>query len=64
MRAAILAILALSLAGCETASNAGGVADYDALRQAQQACAARGGTFRLKDGGDAQYIQDYACERK
>ena len=64
MRAALLALLALGLTACETASNAGGVADYDALRQAQQACAARGGTFKLKPGGDAEYIQDYACERK
>jgi hypothetical protein len=64
MRAALLAMLALGLTACESASNAGGVADYDALRQAQQACAAQGGTFKLKPGGDAEYIQDYACEKR
>ena len=64
MRAGLVAIFALGLAACETAENAGGVADYDALRKAQQACAAQGGTFALKPGGDAQYIQDYDCKRK
>jgi hypothetical protein len=61
---AVALILALGLTACETAANEGGVADYDALRKAQQACAAQGGTFKLKSGGDATFIQDYACERK
>jgi hypothetical protein len=64
MKTTLALIFALGLAACETASNEGGVADYDALRKAQQACAAAGGVFKLKPGGDAQYIQDYACERK
>ena len=64
MKAALVLVLMLGLTACETASNAGGVADYDALRQAQQACAAQGGTFKLKSGGDPEYIQDYACVRK
>jgi hypothetical protein len=64
MRAVLIAMLGLGLTACESASNAGGVADYDALRQAQQACAAQGGEFKLKPGGDAEYIQDYACVRK
>ena len=64
MRAALAMILMLGLCACETAANEGGVADYDALRKAQQACAAQGGTFKLKPGGDAEYIQDYDCVRK
>ena len=64
MKAAFLALFALGLAACETVTNEGGVADYDALRKAQQACAAQGGTFKLKPGGDAEYIQDYACEKR
>jgi len=64
MRAALVIALMLGLCACETAANEGGVADYDALRKAQQACAAQGGTFKLKPGGDAEYIQDYACVRK
>ena len=64
MRAALAVALMLGLCACETAANEGGVADYDALRKAQQACAAQGGTFKLKPGGDAEYIQDYDCVRK
>ena len=64
MKAALAMLLALGLCACESVVNQGGVADYDALRQAQQACAAQGGTFKLKPGGDAEYIQDYACVRK
>ena len=64
MRPAIAAALLLALTACETAANQGGVADYDALRKAQQACAANGGELKLKPNGDAQDIQDYACVRK
>jgi hypothetical protein len=64
VKAALAILLALGLAACESASNMGGVADYDALRKAQQECAAHGGTFVLKPGGDAQQIQDYACKGK
>jgi hypothetical protein len=62
----ILAILLLALGAgaCATGGPEGGVASYDALRQAQQDCAARGGTMRLKPQGDPQSIQAYACERK
>jgi hypothetical protein len=62
--AAAMAILALGLSACETSSNIGGVADYDALSKAAADCKAQGGELVLKDGGDAQYIQDYACKRK
>ena len=61
---AAMALLALGLSACETSSNIGGVADYDALSKAHATCAAQGGELVLKDGGDAQYIQDYACKRK
>jgi hypothetical protein len=64
MRALAAMILLLSLAACETGSNIGGTADYDALARAQQACAAQGGQLVLKDQGDAMYIQDYACKGK
>ena len=60
---ALALVFALGLAACETAANEGGVADYDALKKAQAECAAQGGTFILKPGGDAEYIQDYACKR-
>jgi len=64
MRAAAI-ILALSLSACATAPEpAGGVATYDVLKRAADACQAKGGTFQLKKLGDSQYVQDYACERK
>jgi hypothetical protein len=60
----VLAIgLALGLAACAGgASPDGGVANYDALRQAHEKCAARGGTLALKTNGNAREIQDYACK--
>jgi len=64
MRAALAILAFLALTACETPSNEGGVADYDALRKASQACEAQGGHLVLKSGGDAEYIEDYACERK
>jgi hypothetical protein len=56
--------LALGLTACETASTLTGSADYDSLRRATADCAATGGRLVLKDGGDAQYIQDYACKKE
>jgi putative hemolysin len=65
-RAAVpmLVVLALGLAACaETqGANAAGTADYDTLSRASKDCAAKGGKFVLKDGGDSQYIQDYECK--
>jgi hypothetical protein len=57
-------ILALGLAACETASTLTGTADYDSLRRATADCQGTGGKLVLKDGGDAQYIQDYACKKE
>ena len=63
MRPALAIMLLLGLAACETTAPDGGVANYDALRQAHDACAAKGGALALKDGGNPQFIQDYACKR-
>ncbi len=66
MKAAVL-IAALALAGCSTSAGfgrSGGVATYDDLKTAQKACAEKGGTLRLQKNGDAQYLDDYACEKK
>ena len=60
-------VTTLALAACASSAGYGrsaGVATYDDLKAAQQACAAKGGTLRLKRNGDAQYLDDYACERK
>jgi hypothetical protein len=63
MRAALAIVALLALTACETPSNEGGVADYDALRQASQQCQAQGGHLVLRQGGDNENIQDYACEK-
>ena len=57
-------IICAALAACANGGPVGGVATYDALRQARDACTAKGGQFRLKSGGDSQYVEDFACERK
>ena len=63
MRAALAIVALLALAGCETSANEGGIANYDALREASQRCQAEGGHLVLKPGGDNENIQDYACEK-
>ena len=66
MRRVLLALLVstgLGLAACETTATAAGTADYDSLRRANADCAAQGGKLVLKDGGDAEYIQDYVCKK-
>ena len=66
MRAALV-ILALSLSACAGGAGfgkSGGVATYDDLKTAQEACAVKGGTLRLQKNGDAQFLDDYACEKK
>ena len=61
-----VALIAIALGACACASETtpqGGIANYDALRQASDACTAKGGTMRLKSGGAAEYIGDYTCKR-
>jgi len=38
-----------------------GDATYDSLKDASDACKAKGGTFTLKQGGDPTHLGDYAC---
>jgi hypothetical protein len=38
-----------------------GDANYDALKQATDACKAKGGSFELRKGGDPTHLGDYAC---
>ena len=65
MKVAMLIIAAtLGLGACETTgNNVSGTADYDSLKRATEDCKGSGGKLTLKDGGDAQYIQDYACKK-
>jgi hypothetical protein len=63
-----LAILsALALTACASGAGfgrSGGIATYDDLKAAQQACVAKGGSLKLQKNGDVQYLDDYACEKK
>ncbi len=64
-RAFAALLVGLALSACVGgAGPEGGVANYDALSQAQAACSAKGGKLVLKNGGDPEYIGDYACEGK
>ena len=62
MKTALALILALGLAACAGAGPDGGVANYDALRAASQACAAKGGKLVLKDQGNARDIDAFVCK--
>ncbi|MBS0364102.1 MAG: hypothetical protein JSR98_22235 [Proteobacteria bacterium] len=60
-----LAGASVALCACETpGNNVAGTADYDGLKQARDACVARGGELVLKDQGDPEYLQDYVCKVK
>ena len=58
-------ILALAaVAGCSTGSSeslGSGIASYDALRQANDACIARGGSVRPRRDGIPGELADYSC---
>ena len=63
-RIAAIALVAAALAACASGSTRDeGLATLDALREAQAACAAKGGSLQLKPEGRAAYIDAYACQR-
>jgi hypothetical protein len=64
MRVALTMICALALSACATGGQEGGIATYDALQRMQADCTAKGMTLRLRTEGNAQSVEDYACERK
>jgi len=66
VRAALITLAMLGLSACATDVGSGsnaGVATYDDLKAAKEACAAKGGVLKLKRNGDLQYLGDYACEK-
>ena len=67
MKPALVILAMLGLSACSSTAGfgkSGGIATYDDLKAAQQACAAKGGTLKLQKNGDVQYLDDYACEKK
>jgi uncharacterized lipoprotein YmbA len=62
MRTVLALMLVLGLAACATEREGG--ATYDALKQAQEKCAAEGGKLTLQDGGNPHWLEDYSCKGK
>ncbi|WP_309093107.1 hypothetical protein [Phenylobacterium sp.] len=60
---AIMALVALSACASAPAYRDEGFATYDALRDAQQACAAKGMTLKLRDQGDSRRLDHWACQK-
>ena len=66
MKIALVLVAAMALSGCMSGftQRDGGVATYDAIKAASKDCEAKGKVFRLKRNGNAQYLEDYACENE
>ena len=59
-----MTVLAIAIAGCSTGSSESlgtGIASYDALRKANEACVARGGTVQPRKDGVPGELADYSC---
>jgi len=64
MRGIIVALCFIVLGACASGSSEPlgyGIASYDALRQANNACIERGGQIKPRQGGDPAQLSDYAC---
>ena len=68
MRTLMAMSLILTLGACASSAGgpsvAGGVASYDALKSAREACVAKGGELVRADEGSGKRMTDYACKRK
>ena len=59
-----MTVLAIAIADCSTGSSESlgtGIASYDALRKANEACVARGGTVQPRKDGVPGELADYSC---
>jgi len=59
----MIGLLALGACASAPAFRDEGLATYDALRDAQQACAAKGLTLKLRDQGDARRLDHWSCQK-
>ena len=60
----VMTLVAAAVAGCSTGSSeslGSGIASYDALRQANAACIARGGSVQPRKDGTPGELADYSC---
>lgn len=65
MRTATIILALVALTGCASAPayRDEGLATYDALRDAQQACAAKGEKLKLRDQGNAKRLDHWTCQK-
>jgi hypothetical protein len=59
----LISLAMVAVAACATGGPTGGYANYDALKIARDACAAKGGTLKLKPEGNPERIDAWACDR-
>ena len=68
MKILMSSLLLISLSACAGPAGGpdplGGVASYDALKNAREACLAKGGELVRSEEGSGKRMTDYACKRK
>ena len=69
MRILMILAASLSMTACagtsvESGSMEGGVASYDALKQARDACVKQGGEIVQRELSTGKRLADYTCKRK
>jgi hypothetical protein len=69
MRTLMILAAGLALTACATSDVGGpqvvgGVASYDALKNARAACVAKGAELVLNEQNSGKRLSDYACKRK
>lgn len=64
MRALIVTVVAaLALSACAEGGPQGGVANYDALKKATEACKAKGGSLILQRDAAPEDLANYDCKK-
>ena len=68
MKILMSSLLLISLSACAGSTDGpdrlGGVASYDALKNARAACVAQGGELVRDDLNSGKRMSDFACKRK
>ncbi|MDO9432123.1 MAG: hypothetical protein V4820_23375 [Pseudomonadota bacterium] len=68
MKILMSSLLLISLGACAGSAGGpdplGGVASYDALKNAREACVAKGGELMRDDQNSGKRMSDFACKRK
>ena len=68
MKILMSSLMLISLGACAGPAGGpdplGGVASYDALKNAREACVAKGGELVRNDLNSGKRMSDFACKRK